>query len=579
MIFLSSINKNKSVLPVFLLTFLLFSLIQFSTTNLAGNDSHLYIKLAELTRDNGLIREFPWLNATIMKDNFTGLHFLYYILLIPFTLFGNLVFGAKIASLFFLSAMAVVFYAVLKNLKLKYNFFWFLFLLASSGYFLNRMNFARPLSFSVIFLLLIFYALVKRNNLLLFAISFFYVWAHGSFPLAIFLTLAFVAVNYIYNKKIYYKTILASLGGTILAVLINPFFPNNVSYFGIYYLNKTPYQLTAQIMEWQPISISQIFYDAPILLISFLILSAVFCVNFILGAINNNSKDEKLSFSNNSESKIMASFLFIISVVFFIGMLLQGRFIDYWVPFSIIFIAFYAELLVKTFDASWLYNQHLQSVIPTGASEVRASGVEKSVNATMLYSNLNYFKKIRFICSQIPRLLSSLGMTKAMKFILAIIIAFSIYSKTNFVLGECGTDESSKNIRETALWLKENTPEKSIVFNVNWGDFSKMFFYNAHNYYIAGLDGKFIYQLSPKKYWLYAHLGDGIVCDQEECGEENNNNLSIYEVLKNEFNADYVFVSLVYDDFDYTDLINILNSDSRFEKVYENEGGEVWEIK
>lgn len=536
--FLNIIRKNKDILFIFLLTFLLFATIQFSTTNLTGNDSHLYIKLAELTKENGLTREFPWLNATIMKDNFTGLHFLYYILLIPFTFLGNLVFGAKIASLFFLSVMAAVFYITLKKLKLKYNFFWFLFLLASSGYFLFRMNLARPLNFSVIFLLLIFYALIKKNNLLLFIISFLYVWAHGSFPLAIFLTLAFVTLNYIYSKKIYYKTVLASLGGTILAVLINPFFPNNISYFGIYYLNRTPYQLTAQIMEWQPISVQQIFYDAPILLISFLILSAIFCVKFILGIINSKE------FKNikKTENKIITSFLFTISIAFFVGMLLQGRFIDYWVPFSIIFVAFYAELLYFKFF--------------------------KNGNFDSLKNKLKF-----------PAFFSAENIKICGVSILAVIIAFSIWSRANFVLSMMGTDESNKNIRETALWLKDNTPEKSIVFNVNWGDFSKMFFYNAHNYYIAGLDGKFIYQLSPEKYWLYTHLGDGIVCDQEECGENSNNRLSIYEVLKNEFNADYVFVPLTHSGFDYTNLINILNSDSRFEKVYENEGGEIWKLK
>ena len=465
--------------------------------------------------------------------------FLYYVLLIPFTFLGDLVLGAKIASLFFLSAMTAVFYMVLKNLKLRYSFFGFLFLLASSGYFLFRMNLARPLNFSVIFLLLIFYALIKKNNLLLFIISFLYVWAHGSFPLAIFLTLAFVAVNYVYSKRIYYRTIIASLGGTILAVLINPFFPNNINYFTIYYLNSTPYQLTAQIMEWQPISIYQIFYDAPVLLISFLILLIVFCVKFILEIINKG----KLKSAQKLENKIITSFLFIISITFFIGMLLQGRFIDYWVPFSIIFIAFYAEsLYFKYFKNDSLDDLKNKLKLPDffSAENVKICGTS----------------------------------------VLAVIIVFSIWSRANFVLGMMGTDESNKNIRETSLWLKSNTPEKSIVFNANWGDFSKMFFYNAHNYYVLGLDAKFMYVLSPEKYWFYAHLSDGVICDREECNEnKNNSNLSVHDVLKNEFNADYVFVPLKYNDFDYANLINILNSDSRFEKMYENEGGEVWKVK
>jgi len=119
---LKDFYKIKDILFVFFLAFTLFFTVQFSTKNLAGNDSYLYIKLAEMTKDQGLMKEFPWLSATIMKDGFIGLHFLYYILLIPFTLFGNLILGAKFASLFFLSVMAAVFYATLKSIKLKYNF-------------------------------------------------------------------------------------------------------------------------------------------------------------------------------------------------------------------------------------------------------------------------------------------------------------------------------------------------------------------------------------------------------------------------------------------------------------------------
>ena len=253
--------------------------------------------------------------------------------------------------------------------------------------------------------------------------------------------------------------------------------------------------------------------------------------------INN----EDFKNAENAESEIITSFLFTISVAFFVGTLLQGRFIDYWVPFGIVFIAFYSELLYFKFFKNGSFD--------------------------------NLKNKLK-----LPNFFSSENMKLYGISILAVIIVFSIWSKANFVLSMMGTDESNKNIRETSLWLKENTPEKSIVFNVNWGDFSKMFFYNTHNYYVLGLDGKFMYNLSSEKYWFYTHLGDGVICNKEEC-EEDNNNLSIYDVLKNEFNANYIFVPLMREGFDYTSLINILNSDSRFEKVYENEGGEVWKLE
>ena len=547
--------KNKDIFFVFAVTFVLFYIVQFSSENLAGNDTHLYIKLADIIKSEGLIREFPWLSAAVINENFTGLHFLYYILLVPFTFLGSLIVAAKIASIFFLSLMLAIFYAVLKNLKLKFGYVWLLLLLASSVYFLTRMNFARPLSLSVIFTLLIFFSLIKKNNFLLFVTSFLFVWAHGSFPLSILLAFIFFFVNYIFKKELYYKSILFSFSGVILANLINPFFPNNLNYFSIYYLSPTPYFLTSQIAEWQPIKLGDLFFsDAAILIIPFIILSIIYVFGSVIGAINKKkelpafspqSSDERLRLGGR-ENKIILSFSFLISIIFFIGTLLQGRFIDYWVPFAVLFIAFYFEFIYFGF----IKNDKIKRTI-------------EKIKFPKFFSKED--AKITLICFTF------------------IILAMSIYNKTSLV-SQRYSHNSSKNIKETALWLKENTPKKSIVFNVNWGDFSKLFFYNSDNYYILGLDPKFLYLESPEKYWLYANIGKGIVCDKETCDEENNNEnnnekRSLRDIIKTDFHADFVYVPTDYEDFDYTNLINTMSADSSFEKVFENEGGEVWEIK
>ncbi len=539
--------KNKDVFFALAASFVLFYIIQFSLENLIGSDdAYLYIKLADIIKSEGLIREFPWLSAAMINENFTGLHFLYYILLIPFTFLGSLIIGAKIASVFFLSLMLAAFYAVLKNLKLKFGYFWLLLLLASSGYFLLRMNFARPLNFSVVFMLLIFFSLVKKNNPLLFAVSFLFVWAHGSFPLSVLLAFIFSVANYIFKKELYYKSILFSLGGVILANLINPFFPNNLNYFSIYYLSPTPYFLTSQIAEWQPVGMDDLFLsDATILIVPFIILSIIYVFSSVVGFINK--KKEDITEESAKERKIISSFLFLISIIFFIGTLLQGRFIDYWVPFAVMFVAFYFEFIYFDF----------------AKSDKIKRAIEK-IKSPKFFSKKD--AKITLVCFAL------------------IILGLSVYNKINFVLQRY-SDDPGKNIKETALWLKENTPKKSIVFNVNWGDFSELFFYNSENYYILGLDPKFLYLKSPEKYWLYANVGKGIVCDKEICDERNNDNKknnekrSLRDIIKTGFRADFVYVPTSYEDFDYTNLINAMNTDPNFEKVFENEGGEVWEVR
>ena len=89
-----------------------------------------------------------------------------------------------------------------------------------------------------------------------------------------------------------------------------------------------------------------------------------------------------------------------------------------------------------------------------------------------------------------------------------------------------------------------------------------------------------MYIISPEKYWLYTHLREGIVCNKKRCNLNNakNSKSLIYDTLKEEFNAEYVLVQMGYSSYDSFELINILNSDSRFEKVYENEGGIIWKI-
>ena len=528
------LQKNKETTAVFFLTFILFFIVQFSSGGLAGNDSHLYIKLADMVKSGGLIKEFPWLNATIMKDNFTGLHFLYYILLIPFTYFGSLIIGAKIASLFFLSLMMAVFYAVLKSLKLKYSFFWYLLLLSSSGYFIFRMNLARPLNFSVVIILAVFYALLKKNNLLLFATSFLFVWAHGSFPLSVFLTLVFIFVNYIQSKKIYYKLLLSSLGGIILATFVNPFFPKNVSYFSIYYLNSTPYSLTSGIAEWQPLGIDQLFFDAPVFLPLFLLTVVVYMLWLVLKLINNIS-----FFEEKPDRKTALNFSLILSVIFLIGTFIQGRFIDYWTPFAVIFVALSFESLYSEFAKKGFFKKMTDKIKWPGffsLEDIKLTGV--------------------------ILLLTGFGIL--------------ILSKANFVLYMSGDGKLDKDIQQSSEWLIKNTPEKSIVFNVNWGNFSKLFLFNSHNYYIMGLDPKFM--ASPERYWLYSNIGNGMVCEKEKCLEQEDKR-SIYDIIKKEFNADYVYIPKNYKDFDYTNLVTIMAYDSRFEKTHENESGQIWILK
>ena len=65
-------------------------------------------------------------------------------------------------------------------------------------------------------------------------------------------------------------------------------------------------------------------------------------------------------------------------------------------------------------------------------------------------------------------------------------------------------------------WLINNTKKDSIVFYPIWSMFAKMFFYNNHNRYIAGIDPTLLYEYNPDIYYIWANIAyQGIYCHTE----------------------------------------------------------------
>jgi len=543
--FKNKLKKNLDLLAVFFISFAAFFITQLSIKYLVGNDSFLYAKLAEITGQRGFLKEFPWLNATIMRENFTGLHFLFYSLLAPLACLGNLFLAAKIGISFFFAAMNTVFYFVLKQFNLKYPLFWWLLFLAASPMFLYRMSFIKPFSLSVALLLLAFYALVKNRNLLLLIVSFLSVWLHPSFILIPAIAFLYLVIgNYcrgrsrlaLFLKGVlqYAPTIIYSLAGIILGLIINPFFPNNLNIFNAYSGGPSFYS----IAEWQPIDPIKIIGDAPILIILFTLFASYY---FVVPLLKNN-----LTLIIKKEN-IPILFSFLIALPMLISTAMCNRFIDYYVPFMVLFVALAGEYCLENYR--WFHSGNIL--------------VEPECKSTLRF--------------RIPSGTMKLAKTTFIIF-LSVVILLTAVSINNLRFASQRANNSAaetERIESAAEWFKKNTPADSIVFNTNWGDFPKLFFYNTHNYYIAGLDPKFLYQYSPEKYWFYENIIKGEICAQETCAVPESSD-KMYNIIKSQFNTDYIFIS---ETSKYLELLNILKSDKRFEKVYEKDKTEIWKLE
>ena len=62
-------------------------------------------------------------------------------------------------------------------------------------------------------------------------------------------------------------------------------------------------------------------------------------------------------------------------------------------------------------------------------------------------------------------------------------------------------------------WANENIPEGEIIYNCNWDNFPKMFFYDTKHRYVWGLDPNYLYSKNPELYKLMGDINGGKVED------------------------------------------------------------------
>jgi hypothetical protein len=89
---------------------------------------------------------------------------------------------------------------------------------------------------------------------------------------------------------------------------------------------------------------------------------------------------------------------------------------------------------------------------------------------------------------------------------------------------------------EASAWLEANTPAGARVFQTDWDDFTRLFFYNTHNVYILGLDPTYMQLYDSELYDLWVDISKGRVERPSEA-------------ISQRFGASYVLTDLKHKDF------------------------------
>ena len=446
----TSIPYRKFV-PLILFACFLVGLawIQFATSDMPDNDGFYHIKLAYLMRTEGLKPEFSWLPQSILNPReFYDHHFLFHVALIPFT-FGDLRLGAKTAAVLFAALAFLSIWYMFHRQRVPFAWLWALGLLGISEAFLYRMSITRAQSLSLGLLALGFLWLLERKYKHLAVLAFIYVWMYDAFPLLIALAVLYILAVLLIERRFEIHPLAFVGAGILLGMLINPYFPDNITFSIRHMLPKLLDATSVRVgNEWFPYETGQLLENS--------LPALAACASGILAlGLSGRKMDVRTAFA------LLAALLFGL-------MLFQARrFVEYFPPFALIFAAF-----------AW----------------------------TPLLSDPQPARPNREKPSPWPRVQAGVPLT-----VLTLAVGCSLLRTLPAAHARMETLKPYDLYAGVSRWLEQNTAEGERVFQTDWDDFPRLFFYNTHNTYLIGLDPTYMQMYDAELYDLWVPLVRGEV--------------------------------------------------------------------
>ncbi|CAG1008080.1 hypothetical protein ANAEL_03621 [Anaerolineales bacterium] len=438
----------------FLMPILLFavffagmSAIQFATPDMPDNDGFYHIKLAWLMRTESLKPAFPYLPLSILNENEFYDHHFLFHVALIPFTFGDLRLGAKWAAVTFSALAFLSVWYLFHRQKIPLAWLWAIGLLGISDAFLYRMSITRAQSLSLAVLVLGLTWILEGRYKHLAVLSFFYVWMYDAFPLILAIAGLHFLSILLLENRLEFRPLLWAGIGIGLGLIINPYFPDNLIF--------TWHHLLPKLQDATSVSVGNEWY--PYDTAQVLRNSSLALIAFASGTLALGLSGRKID--------LRTTLSFLLALLFAVMLFKARRFVEYFPPFALIFSAF-----------AWapLFNVERQPVLAE----------------SKLYGKLQ---------TSLPVIL------------LAVAVSAGIV-KSIPVAQERIIDSKPYTLYEGASnWLVKNTPSGELVFQTDWDDFQRLFFYNTHNTYLAGLDPTYLQLYDGDLYDLWVDITRGRV--------------------------------------------------------------------
>lgn len=473
------VRVNWIVLGTGVLLFALFAVgfawVQYGTPALAGNDGYYHMKMGYLIRTQGLKPAFPYLPFTILNESaYYDHHLLYHAYLALFAttnpaLDGGVALtqGAKLASILMPAFAFTAVWWLLRRQRVPYAPIWAIGLFAVSEAFLYRMSMPRAQSLSLLLLVWGLHLLLQGNYKWLLPLGFAYVWAYNAFPLLLVLAGCYVTAVFLLERRLVWAAIVYPLVGIGLGLLINPYFPQNLTFIFGHLAPKLGESATKVGNEWTPYRTWTLVENSGVALIA--ILLSMLALGW-------------------HKDRIDVKTLTMLGIVGLFGLMLfqSRRFVEYFPPFALIFLAFAAAPILRQWQE-------------------------------------NIQRKRPFFTWLLP-----LGML--------LLLAYPLFVGTHDGRALLAKSKPADQYADAAIWLHNNAPPRAQIFQTDWDDFTRLFFYNSTTVYTAGLDPTFMELQDPDLFAEWRDITRGKV---QQPGQ----------IIRDRFAGEYVFTDLKHDKF------------------------------
>jgi len=120
--------------------------------------------------------------------------------------------------------------------------------------------------------------------------------------------------------------------------------------------------------------------------------------------------------------------------------------------------------------------------------------------------------------------------------VVALLLGVFLFFNLRAEVKEIGRSEAHDHYQAGAGWMRANIPPGQIVFNTDWDDFPRLFYFDETHYYVSGLDPNYLFDKNPDLSRLY---------DRITLGQESDPG----PLIRDRFGARYIFTDNSHDDF------------------------------